>query len=116
MFGHVRDHVSVLLLDCLSVSALFIFFKQKSAYEVHISDLSSDVCSSDPISIHRRRSRTGSSRRAPGWPAGPRWLTASASPPRSGRQAPLPADTRSEGRRVGKEGVSTGRNRGGPSH
>src|SRR3546814_4158780 len=26
---------------------MFVFFKQKTAYEVHISDWSSDVCSSD---------------------------------------------------------------------
>src|SRR3546814_4201926 len=31
----------------------FFFFKQKPAYEVRISDLSSDVCSSDlPLPIH----------------------------------------------------------------
>src|SRR3546814_3706326 len=39
---------------------LFIFFKQKTAYEVRISDWSSDVCSSDLVQdqgpgYHRRR-------------------------------------------------------------
>src|SRR3546814_8102043 len=35
----------------------FFFFKQKTAYEMRISDWSSDVCSSDllcPLSQHRR--------------------------------------------------------------
>src|SRR3546814_8085649 len=35
------------LLLCVSVS--FFFFKQKTAYEMRISDWSSDVCSSDLI-------------------------------------------------------------------
>src|SRR3546814_5415958 len=35
--------------DCVSllVNFLFFFFKQKTAYEMRISDWSSDVCSSD---------------------------------------------------------------------
>src|SRR3546814_1122097 len=32
----------------------FFFFKQKTAYEVRISDWSSDVCSSDLLTIFRR--------------------------------------------------------------
>src|SRR3546814_2689926 len=35
---------------------LFFFFKQKTAYEMRISDWSSDVCSSD---LHRRKPRRG---------------------------------------------------------
>src|SRR3546814_7412367 len=35
----------------VQVFALFFFFKQKTAYEMRISDWSSDVCSSD---LHRR--------------------------------------------------------------
>src|SRR3546814_8290579 len=37
-------------MDCLSIVVLFFiffFFKQKTAYEMRISDWSSDVCSSD---------------------------------------------------------------------
>src|SRR3546814_5811818 len=34
---------------------LFFFFKQKTAYELRISDWSSDVCSSDLTSAHHRR-------------------------------------------------------------
>src|SRR3546814_9774058 len=37
------------------LSLLFFFFKQKTAYELRISDWSSDVCSSDLC--HRRRRR-----------------------------------------------------------
>src|SRR3546814_3366186 len=39
---------------CLLLGVLFIFFfffKQKTAYELRISDWSSDVCSSDPIAF-----------------------------------------------------------------
>src|SRR3546814_5968482 len=32
---------------CYIISLLFFFFKQKTAYEMRISDWSSDVCSSD---------------------------------------------------------------------
>src|SRR3546814_17901990 len=34
----------------------FFFFKQKTAYEMRISDWSSDVCSSDLVQRHRDRS------------------------------------------------------------
>src|SRR3546814_4933951 len=37
----------VLLLLFVQVVAVFFFFKQKTAYEMRISDWSSDVCSSD---------------------------------------------------------------------
>src|SRR3546814_18433145 len=37
------EFISVLLCSCF----LFFFFKQKTAYEMRISDWSSDVCSSD---------------------------------------------------------------------
>src|SRR3546814_3776875 len=35
------------LLDFFRFSSFYIFFKQKTAYEMRISDWSSDVCSSD---------------------------------------------------------------------
>src|SRR3546814_7511309 len=35
------------------VVSLFFFFKQKTAYEMRISDWSSDVCSSDLVSAGR---------------------------------------------------------------
>src|SRR3546814_5789700 len=34
---------------------IFFFFKQKTAYEMRISDWSSDVCSSDLLVVERRR-------------------------------------------------------------
>src|SRR3546814_8486554 len=71
---------------------LFFFFKQKTAYEMRISDCSSDVCSSD------LRDRSG--RRAPRYQA--------PTAPRRPR--------RSEERRVGKECVSTCRSRWSPYH
>src|SRR3546814_4648502 len=37
----------------------FFFFKQKTAYEMRISDWSSDVCSSDLSTFHRRHGRDG---------------------------------------------------------
>src|SRR3546814_4659721 len=45
---------------CLDISSyffvvIFFFFKQKTAYEMRISDWSSDVCSSD-LGSHPRRS------------------------------------------------------------
>src|SRR3546814_8696211 len=42
--------VSVLYVFCYCVIVfLFFFFKQKTAYEMRISDWSSDVCSSDLV-------------------------------------------------------------------
>src|SRR3546814_17723826 len=46
--------MSCFFLVFLFVSDLFFFFKQKTAYEMRISDWSSDVCSSDlRIAEHR---------------------------------------------------------------
>src|SRR3546814_10298812 len=39
----------------LSFSVFFFFFKQKTAYEMRISDWSSDVCSSDLLIGHADR-------------------------------------------------------------
>src|SRR3546814_4299743 len=36
-----------MLFDCDFVLGFFFYFKQKTAYELRISDWSSDVCSSD---------------------------------------------------------------------
>src|SRR3546814_8421482 len=76
----------------------FFFFKQKTAYEMRISDWSSDVCSSDP---YRARHR----------PARPDHRQAAAR-----RLAPRAGRGRSEERRVGKECVSTCRSRWSPYH
>src|SRR3546814_5737906 len=39
-------------LDCLLLCLTFFFFKQKTAYEMRISDWSSDVCSSDLLEAY----------------------------------------------------------------
>src|SRR3546814_8404349 len=89
-----------LLFRCFVL--FFFFFKQKTAYEMRISDWSSDVCSSDllspppspTISCCRRPRRSRLTR------------------PRK----PARATIRSEERRVGKECVSTCRSRWSPYH
>src|SRR3546814_7349457 len=40
---------------CSVLHCCFFFFKQKTAYEMRISDWSSDVCSSDLSKIHLNR-------------------------------------------------------------
>src|SRR3546814_9144512 len=83
------------------------FFKQKTAYEMRISDWSSDVCSSDlaPVVIYRRaRPATATIRgRFRLFLLG--WLDKMIGAVRMGR---------SEERRVGKECVSTCRSRWSP--
>src|SRR3546814_14285739 len=53
------------MLVCSRCVFFFFFFKQKTAYEMRISDWSSDVCSSDLRAATRRRRerRCGSRRR-----------------------------------------------------
>src|SRR3546814_6679378 len=85
----------------MSCSELFFFFfKQKTAYEMRISDWSSDVCSSD---LSQRRS------------AGPDLESRASAVPCSRRRTSK-AVSRSEERRVGKECVSTCRSRWSPYH
>src|SRR3546814_16236012 len=79
----------------------FFFFKQKTAYEMRISDWSSDVCSSDLAT---------SPGRPPPWT--PYFEMPALSFPTSSSRAPWrSAPGRSEERRVGKECVSTCRSR-----
>src|SRR3546814_5509470 len=87
--NHVLEHKRNWVYCCF-----FFFFKQKTAYEMRISDWSSDVCSSDLS------------------------MTTSTSPVDSAAQAGAPPlyGTRSEERRVGKECVSTCRSRCSPYH
>src|SRR3546814_5248352 len=99
----------------------FFFFKQKTAYEMRISDWSSDVCSSDLAmrSIVAPRVRLGRV-----WPrlyAGcVRIDLHTHSVISDGTDAPAEvvaaAARRSEERRVGKECVSTCRSRWSPYH
>src|SRR3546814_3206865 len=83
---------------CLSMLAVAVFFfKQKTAYEMRISDWSSDVCSSDLLARRRARrqpERRGHDHRQRDARDGAR------------RRMALMAQIRSEERRVGKECVS----------
>src|SRR3546814_10239399 len=94
----------IFLMICIGV---FFFFKQKTAYEMRISDWSSDVCSSDL---------------SPGDPGEEfsLWalvLLTKRRISKSLRSSERPARTvRSEERRVGKECVSTCRSRWSPYH
>src|SRR3546814_6511777 len=111
----------------LSVGVFFVFFKQNTAYEMRISDWSSDLCSSDLI-VAPAAAQSSSA-----WRSGAIRLWSSAvgsvmvrlivgseshessghrqrRPSRRGAGA-QPAGARSEERRVGKECVSTCRSR-----
>src|SRR3546814_8870497 len=92
---------------------LFFFFKQKTAYEMRISDWSSDVCSSDLRGLRWLAEVDGVS--APAVLAVDEdcliipWIE-------TGKQVPDAAAERSDERRVGKECVSTCRSRWSPDH
>src|SRR3546814_20787837 len=103
---------------CVRVSmSLYVFFcKQKTAYEMRISDWSSDVCSSDllsavsaattlsrPLALARLRILFSD-------------ITITSFFGRESRLAARLEVTRSEERRVGKECVSTCRSRWSPYH
>src|SRR3546814_8587600 len=96
---------------------LFFFFKQKTAYELRISDWSSDVCSSD---LSRRFGLFRSSRIPPSCDGASRNLatTRCLTALSLGRICDVGSGfaIRSEERRVGKECVSTCRSRWSPYH
>src|SRR3546814_3472204 len=97
----------------------FFFFKQKTAYEMRISDWSSDVCSSDLFEALATRQQF--SRRSTNLAAGLHLLLGQAgrvATASTSVTAQLTADgrRRSEERRVGKECVSTCRSRWSPYH
>src|SRR3546814_1779679 len=99
----------------MCVCFLFFFFKQKTAYEMRISDWSSDVCSSDlqlgrearimfllaPGGVDQQEARGFHHHRRPEQPLD---------------DAEAKVGPRSEERRVGKECVSTCRSRWSPYH
>src|SRR3546814_4651111 len=116
--------LSVLTVLCCSYSSLcfIFFFKQKTAYEMRISDWSSDVCSSDLPGCFRHlrlqfprpehRQAAGQHRRR---------RHADLREHRVGRVSRIATpvllrEERSEERRVGKECVSTCRSRWSPYH
>src|SRR3546814_14725868 len=101
------------------VSLLVFFFKQKTAYEMRISDWSSDVCSSDLTGgarqDHRHADRGFRSGGQPG--AEDRCFGGDGDAvDRCLHDGDGRGDFRSEERRVGKECVSTCRSRWSPYH
>src|SRR3546814_1258423 len=93
----------MLVTTCVFVFFIF-FFKQKTAYEMSISDWSSDVCSSDLIPVDARAG-AARSRRAAG--PGPRPADARADHParRAGgdqRAQRRPAQPRRRAREIGR--------------
>src|SRR3546814_4962067 len=103
------DLMYVLLFRTLELSiffCFFFFFKQKTAYEMRISDWSSDVCSSDLTRLAGEQVISQTLDRylilRTGWIYGERGNNF--------------VKTRSEERRVGKECVSTCRSRWSPYH
>src|SRR3546814_4989003 len=98
---------------CVMCVMAFFFFKQKTAYEMRISDRSSDVCSSDlgaaggdETNGRRLRARRDVHRHA---------VVAHVDEPAVDAVGHARA-ARSEERRVGKERVSTVRSRWSPFH
>src|SRR3546814_3068073 len=103
----------------------FFFFKQKTAYEMRISDWSSDVCSSDlrhfdglqvlgKVGFRKGLDTLITSLDAPHHPLPPPIVDQAF---RDVRSRPVKAvEWRSEERRVGKECVSTCRSRWSPYH
>src|SRR3546814_7134915 len=87
----------------------FFFFKQKSAYELRISDWSSDVCSSDLFMVDLA-TLTGAIIMALGHEHAGLFANNDMLAERLAA-AGKAEDERSEERRVGKECVSTGRSR-----
>src|SRR3546814_3448447 len=107
------------LSHCVFCMCFFFFFKQKTAYEMRISDWSSDVCSSDlgagaigahalPPAHGQQQEADQAGREAEGDPGEER--------DEQGQINPFPCRNRSEERRVGKECVSTCRSRWSPYH
>src|SRR3546814_6783504 len=101
-----------MLIHCAyKILSLFFFFKQKTAYEMRISDWSSDVCSSDLLLAHLDDT-------------GVCLAVAHHSVAGNARfellehvdRAACLQQQRSEERRVGKECVSTCRSRWSPYH
>src|SRR3546814_20450812 len=94
------------------MSVVVFCFKQKTAYEVRISDWSSDVCSSDLVGaagVGRRPGRSGN-------PEADRRSHPEAVRELITRHLAQRFGARSEERRVGKECVSTCRSRWSPYH
>src|SRR3546814_7864540 len=99
-------YLKLILFVFYSVFVFFFFFKQKTAYEMRISDWSSDVCSSDLKATFALCGK------------GITFDTGGISIKPSSKMELMKYDMsgRSEERRVGKECVSTCRSRWSPYH
>src|SRR3546814_9393934 len=102
--------MSVYRFDIVGCPMIVVFFKQKTAYEMRISDWSSDVCSSDLFQRHFCNGHLSSIK-----------YQAYASFFFSSNISSITTNifliqSRSEERRVGKECVSTCRSRWSPYH
>src|SRR3546814_1599562 len=108
---------------------IFFFFKQKTAYEMRISDWSSDVCSSDLLklrigSVKSTQKITKAKQMVAAAKLRKAQAAAEAARPYSSRLEAVVASlaskiaggSRSEERRVGKECVGTCRSRWSPYH
>src|SRR3546814_7552045 len=101
---------------------MIVFFKQKTAYEMRISDWSSDVCSSDLANVERPMLAVGKDVNAVGHRLAPMPMGPGDKPrDDSGMYSlktkkPVPRFGRSAERRVGKECVSTCRSLWSPYH
>src|SRR3546814_2763599 len=77
---------------CCLVCVCFFFFKQKTAYEMRISDWSSDVCSSDlhfgKVVTHRTAQLRGAERCGGDGPAEPASKQVAAFPDHLDRRGP----------------------------
>src|SRR3546814_7619613 len=93
------------------VCVLFVFFKQKTAYEMRISDWSSDVCSSDLARLRSIVISIASNTASMIINKICQWGNISCTATEQRHQ-----HMRSEERRVGKECVSTCRSRWSPYH
>src|SRR3546814_6566316 len=79
LFCNLVGRMLVCVLEHNESNVFFFFFKQKTAYELRISDWSSDVCSSDLLS-------KASAVSEPRFSSGPPPLTRT--PPRAARATP----------------------------
>src|SRR3546814_5612222 len=109
----------LLLYECFNtlLYSFVFFFKQKTAYEMRISDWSSDVCSSDLLHRSAQKSAFPKARghALAEYIKHQLHILIAAHIPRSGA-AVADGFYRSEERRVGKECVSTCRSRWSPYH
>src|SRR3546814_9731623 len=104
-----------LLVFCFCIVFVF-FFKQKTAYEMRISDWSSDVCSSDLGENHRQPLEMPAHHRDVAGVIMDAILLLEAGFVRFVDDDDAEVAIRSEERRVGKECVSTCRSRWSPYH